>query len=222
MQKPKEKRKNDEAQNPIVRYYQWLIDGFRAHRLIYFLPVLILIALILISLLFHTFPMQYAYQDHVIYPVLALTSFSTRFFVYILASLVGIGIFFVKARGYLSLIILTIPIGFLMWIMGGMFVMGSSAVETGDSIIVGNYLYRASYIFQIPLDENDIDSQVEYIIYRCDSEGIQCEPMKDGSIPYYSKNHYVELGLELHDRQLHLLHTDTWRDKRLVTTVDLD
>jgi len=122
MQKPKEKRKNDEAQNPVIQwihaYIRWLRADFRTYRLIYFLPIALLIIMSISVLLFDNVRVDYVYGEHIVFQVAILMGLHTHFILYLAITLIGLIIFILKARAFLSIIIITIPIGSMIWALG--------------------------------------------------------------------------------------------------------
>ena len=221
MQKPKEKRKSDEPQNPFLRwihaYIRWLRADFRTYRLIYFLPVVILIAIPIAAWLLQDVRVNYYYSDHIIFPIAVLIGAWTHFLAYILVTIIGLGILIVKARGFLSLIIITIPVGHLIWIIGLAFSFFGGYIIALDSLTIGDYIYRVAWVEQY----FDDDDTVDYIIFRCDSIGVQCEPLTDGVVNTLGASTQIEL--EVQGTQLHLYETGYRNENKwLVTTVDLD
>jgi len=225
MQKPKEKRKNDEPQNLILRlihaYIRWLRADFRTYRLVYFLPVVILISIPFSACLLQSVRLDYYYDEHIVFQVAVLIGARTHFLLYILVTVIGLGILLVKARGFLSLIVITIPIGFLIWGLGFTLLFFVGDVSERDSLTIGDYLYRVAWVEQyVGADVND-DYTAEYVIFRCDSLGVRCEPLTDGAVEFFGVPPRFELKIQ--GTQLHLYETMYRNEnKRLVTTVDLD
>ena len=225
MQKPKEKRKNDESQNPIVRfiraYIRWLIDDFRTYRLVYFLPVVILISIPFSACLLQSVRLDYYYDEHIVFQIAVLIGARTHLLLYIFVTLIGLVVFLIKARGFLSLIVITIPIGFLIWGLGFILPFFVGDISERDSLTIGDYLYRVAWVEQyVGADDND-DDTAEYIVFRCDSLGVQCEPLTDGAVEFFGLTPHFELKIQ--GTQLHLYETRYWNENEiLVTSVDLD
>jgi|GEM_PF-4074871 len=201
----KQKRKNDEPQNLLMRwiraYLRWLRDDFRTYRLVYFSPLFILVAIIPFYFFGGNVPsiQSYAHSKHLIFPVLQLLADGPiRLGIYLGITLVSVLVLLVKARGFLSLIVLTIPIWGLVWSLGGMIVSWSYFRAPSDSAELDNYKYHL-----VTYKTRWGSSATEFIVYKCDSVGIQCDILFEDYILDYRK-----IDLEINDRKLNVPYTN--------------
>lgn len=199
---PKQKRKNDTPQHPIMRwirrYFRWLRDDFRSYRPVYFLPVLLMMTLPFLAVMLREFRLDYYYGDSVFFPLAKLIGAEALFGLYILCTSIAMLVFVIRARGLLSMILLTLPLWVYVWLVGMMFITLAADVIERDRLVVDDQIYRVVLIRQ---DAFDDDGSAEYIIYACDTMGYHCDKIFSRVIYY---NCYPRFELKHVDMQLEL------------------
>ena len=157
---------------------------------------------------------QYAHSNYILFPLLELLAGSSGIEIYTGITIIAFVVLLLKARGFLSVIVLTIPVWGLMWTIGGFIIGFSSHIMPRDSLVVDNSMYH------LVSDGKSWNSSItDYMVYECDSVGIQCDLIMDieGSLC----SMYGKLELKLDNRQLQV-HYVTHEEQSLQIEMDLD
>ena len=212
MQKSKEKRKNDESRNIFEAFRNRLKRDLSNLSPIHIAPLILAIILTILSFGLREQRMMTATSNPAIYPIVAIINNGLiRFLVFVLMSLVWLGILLSRAR---LIFLLNLPVIALLafYTVGGLIFM---EMEVLDSVLFNNnryYVSRFDSIFRsIPSRNGGMGITFQpthfILVHKCDSFGVSCSLTFEESDTPLSSDSPI-LNFEIEDNQLLLRRVD--------------